>query len=82
LPDFGIWNAQTDYSGKVIHFVLESRGKWILQSSRNNENINNSKGCSHHNSVRPSACPSRRWFSQKRCKWGSPNFHHWLSEDS
>jgi len=27
LPDFGIWNAQTDYSGKVIHFVLESRGK-------------------------------------------------------
>jgi len=29
---------------------------------------------SHRNSVRP----SHGWISQKRCKLGSPNLHHWL----
>jgi len=34
---------------------------------------------SHRSFVCLSVCPSHRWMSQKRCKLGSPNFHHWLS---
>jgi len=30
---------------------------------------------SHRNSVCQSICLSRGWFSQKRCKLGSPNLH-------
>jgi len=33
---------------------------------------------SHRNSVCPSVRPSHGWISQKRCKLGLPNFHHWL----
>jgi len=35
---------------------------------------------SHRNSVCTSVRSSHGWISQKRCKQGSPNFHHRLPE--
>jgi len=33
---------------------------------------------SHHNSACLAVCLSHVWISQKWCKLGPPNLHHWL----
>jgi len=72
--ELGVFEVRgvANFGTQCIYILSVSRflhAKQLLLSAR----------LSHRNSVRPSVCLSHGWISQKRCKIGSPNLHHWLS---
>jgi len=74
----------TDYRGHVLYFWIKFFNGLKFRRRDNRPLTRENSYCFQRvlaiavSSVSLSVCPSHGWISQKRCKLGSPNFHHRL----